>query len=120
GPPGRSPCPAGLYCRRRIAASVGCRRGSPLPRNRVCSPGVSMTPISPPPHNAPTRPDPWPTARRVLVCCHDAGGAEILSDWVLAYPDRNYLFLVEGPARKIFSRKLSNPEFLAREEAYGR
>ena len=43
----------------------------------------------------------------IAVISHDAGGAEILSSYVLEN-DLNCIFVVEGPAQKIFERKLGS------------
>lgn len=51
--------------------------------------------------------------KKVLVVSHDAGGAEVLSSWLLQY-ECSYEAILEGPARKIFSRKnlkISNLSF---------
>lgn len=44
-------------------------------------------------------------AKPVVIVCHDAGGAEILSSYLLRQPDPGILVL-EGPAVDIFRRKL--------------
>src|SRR5450631_1883069 len=41
----------------------------------------------------------------LAVVAHDAGGAEILSSLLRRMPGR-HLLVVEGPARKVFDRKL--------------
>jgi hypothetical protein len=43
----------------------------------------------------------------VGICCHDAGAAEILSSFVKKY-SFNFIFYIEGPAIKIFKKKLKN------------
>jgi hypothetical protein len=47
---------------------------------------------------------------RVLVVSHDAGGAEVLSSWlkgIVHYPPQSRIhYLLDGPAKEIFSRKL--------------
>jgi hypothetical protein len=45
---------------------------------------------------------------RYLIVAHDAGGAEVVSSWVLRHPEHHYDLLLDGPAVKIFERKLSN------------
>ena len=45
---------------------------------------------------------------RVFVVSHDAGGAEILSSWVRQHPEHKASFLLMGPAKAIFLKKLSN------------
>jgi hypothetical protein len=43
----------------------------------------------------------------LLVACHDAGGAEIVSCWLRRRPDAHSVpCLLEGPARAIFARRL--------------
>ena len=59
----------------------------------------------------------WRDAREVLICCHDAGGAEILSDWVLVETAKRYRFRLEGPALAVFRRKLGDLTGLSRAEA---
>ncbi|MBL4783972.1 MAG: hypothetical protein JKY49_00945 [Cohaesibacteraceae bacterium] len=41
----------------------------------------------------------------VAVICHDAGGAEILSNWVVRQSSP-YILVLEGPSKSIFERKL--------------
>ena len=41
----------------------------------------------------------------LVVVSHDAGGAEILSDWVRSQSEP-YLLVLAGPAKAIFERKL--------------
>jgi len=45
-----------------------------------------------------------------LVVSHDAGGAEVISSWVRKHPKNTYLFVLDGPAVPIFTRKLGRPE----------
>ncbi|MEY8198642.1 MAG: hypothetical protein RPS47_05330 [Colwellia sp.] len=55
----------------------------------------------------------------IAVIAHDAGGAEILSSYVL----RNSLncnYVLEGPARKIFERKLGSINIVSLDEAIKR
>ena len=52
----------------------------------------------------------------VAIVAHDAGGAEILSSWVI----RNkleFLFVLDGPAVKIFERKLDDCRSIQLDEA---
>ncbi|MBC8146902.1 MAG: hypothetical protein ISR65_20170 [Bacteriovoracaceae bacterium] len=42
---------------------------------------------------------------KVGVCCHDAGGAEIVSSYIL-HNKLNAIYLLKGPAVKIFEKKL--------------
>jgi hypothetical protein len=43
---------------------------------------------------------------RILVVSHDAGGAEVVSSWVKGNSDNEYSFVLQGPAEKIFEKKL--------------
>jgi len=52
----------------------------------------------------------------IVICSHDAGGAEVLSSYV-RQQKLDCLYVVEGPARKIFERKLGSIEVLPLEEA---
>ena len=56
---------------------------------------------------------------RVAVVCHDAGGAEILSSWLLRSNDLCVVVL-EGPAIDIFNRKCPDAEGLSLGEAIER
>src|SRR5262245_8268538 len=49
---------------------------------------------------------------RILVVCHDAGGAEVVSSWVAHHSQYNYAFIIEGPAADIFSAKLGRVDTL--------
>lgn len=60
----------------------------------------------------------WHEAKKILICCHDAGGAEIVSEWVRAEPSKEYCFLLQGPAVKIFRNKIAELKVLEAEEAY--
>ena len=42
----------------------------------------------------------------ILVVCHDAGGAEIVSNYVESETQNNLIYCVKGPAIKIFKKKL--------------
>lgn len=44
---------------------------------------------------------------KILIVSHDAGGAEIISAWVKANLQNNYIFILQGPAVAVFSRKIS-------------
>ncbi|PCH54299.1 MAG: hypothetical protein COC22_00400 [Flavobacteriaceae bacterium] len=46
----------------------------------------------------------------MLVVCHDAGGAEVVSAWVRRNPDYQYRFILDGPAVKIFKGKITGLE----------
>jgi len=52
----------------------------------------------------------------IVVVCHDAGGAEILSSYVRR-SGLDYLYVLAGPARKIFERKLGSIEIMSLDEA---
>lgn len=43
----------------------------------------------------------------VAIIAHDSGGAEILSSWVLR-SNYNYIYVLKGPAKNIFFRKIPN------------
>ena len=51
---------------------------------------------------------------KVAVVCHDSGGAEVLSSWVKGYA-RDFLLVVDGPAKTIFQSKIG----LSRETTLG-
>lgn len=53
---------------------------------------------------------------RAAIVAHDAGGAEILSSYVRRHK-LDCIFGLEGPARKIFERKLGTIEIVPLEEA---
>ena len=42
----------------------------------------------------------------VAVCCHDAGGANLIAAWAAAEPARQYRICAQGPARGIFAQVL--------------
>lgn len=44
----------------------------------------------------------------ILIVCHDAGGAEVVSSWVRRNPEFNYTYFLTGPAINIFNRKLGS------------
>ena len=44
---------------------------------------------------------------RVLIVCHDAGGAEIVSAWCRRHKSHEYRYVLAGPARAIFRRKIA-------------
>lgn len=52
----------------------------------------------------------------IAVVSHDAGGAEILSSWLLRSPDQ-YCLVLDGPARAIFQRKLGDHKITSLREA---
>ena len=41
----------------------------------------------------------------IAVVCHDAGGAELLSSWVLLH-NVSCCVVVDGPAKEIFEKKI--------------
>ncbi|MDO9183407.1 MAG: hypothetical protein Q7U04_13415 [Bacteriovorax sp.] len=43
---------------------------------------------------------------KTLIVAHDAGGAEVLSAWVKRNIDDTFIFHLNGPAKKIFLKKL--------------
>lgn len=45
-----------------------------------------------------------------LIVSHDAGGAEVVSAWASKRPGRDFRFLLEGPARDIFRKKIPGIE----------
>jgi len=51
----------------------------------------------------------------LTIVSHDAGGAEILSSWLLKQKEKYYL-VVDGPAKNIFKRKVGNVEKVSMEE----
>ena len=53
---------------------------------------------------------------RVALVCHDAGGAEILSSWLLRSDDLCSV-VAEGPAVSIFNRKCPDAKRLSLAEA---
>ena len=48
--------------------------------------------------------------KKVLIASYDAGGAEILSNW-LKYEKPNALVVVDGPAKKVFKKNCPNEKF---------
>lgn len=42
------------------------------------------------------------------ISSYDAGGAELLSEYVLNNKNKDYIFFLGGPAKKIFKKKLKN------------
>jgi hypothetical protein len=52
----------------------------------------------------------------IAIVSHDAGGAEILSSWVLRQKEA-FCFALDGPAKEIFKRKLGEIENIPLEEA---
>ena len=39
----------------------------------------------------------------VAICCHDAGGANLLAAWAADAPSQDLRICVDGPARRIFA-----------------
>ena len=56
----------------------------------------------------------------ILVVCHDAGGAEVVSAFVKDNPyNQNFTLLVAGPAKKIFhKRNLETTEIIDTKKSY--
>lgn len=52
----------------------------------------------------------------IAVVSHDAGGAEILSSWLLRCPEQ-YCLVLDGPAKAIFQRKLGDYKITSLREA---
>jgi len=52
--------------------------------------------------------------KKILVVSHDAGGAEIISAWILKNPQNTYTYLLQGPAVKVFQRR--NPKLTVIDE----
>ena len=48
---------------------------------------------------------------------HDAGGAEIISAWIRANPPRDVGYCIEGPAARIFPRKIECPHVVPTSQA---
>ena len=44
----------------------------------------------------------------ILIVSHDSGAAEIISAWVRRNPQNKYSYILEGPAVKIFNRKIES------------
>ena len=44
----------------------------------------------------------------ILIVCHDAGGAEIVSNYIKNKKNDKYIFCIKGPAIKIFKRNIKN------------
>jgi len=47
----------------------------------------------------------------ILIVCHDAGGAEVISSWVRRNHGSQYRFVLDGPAVAVFENKLKGLEF---------
>jgi len=52
----------------------------------------------------------------IAVVSHDAGGAEILSSWLIRSPEQ-YCLVLDGPAKAIFQRKLGDYKITSLREA---
>jgi hypothetical protein len=48
------------------------------------------------------------SSAKIILAAHDAGGAEILSSWALAFPRNQYRFRLEGPALAVFRAKMGS------------
>ena len=44
----------------------------------------------------------------ILIVCHDAGGAEVVSSYIKNKRNDKYIFCIKGPAVKIFKRNIKN------------
>lgn len=51
----------------------------------------------------------------ILVVSHDAGGAEVISSWVRHQRRFRFRFVLEGPAREVFLRKIPDISFCSRD-----
>lgn len=56
--------------------------------------------------------------KAILVVCHDAGAAEVVSSWVIRQIKQRFIFCVQGPAEKVFQRKLKQFVNLSLEAAF--
>jgi hypothetical protein len=54
--------------------------------------------------------------KRLLIVCHDAGGAEIISSWVKKHFSPQYQFFLRGPAVTIFQRKVAHLHLAAGDD----
>lgn len=54
----------------------------------------------------------------IAVVSHDAGGAEILSSWLVRCSE-SYCLVLDGPAKAIFQRKLGANKITPLSEAIG-
>ncbi|MGZ3698459.1 MAG: hypothetical protein ACXWP5_10010, partial [Bdellovibrionota bacterium] len=52
----------------------------------------------------------------IWVVAHDSGGAEILSAWVKRNAGEHFRFVLEGPALKVFERKLPDVSVATRAD----
>jgi hypothetical protein len=48
----------------------------------------------------------------LAVCCHDAGGANLIAAWLAAAPARDCRVCAQGPARAVFAARLPQCELL--------
>ena len=44
----------------------------------------------------------------ILIVCHDAGGAEIVSNYIKNSKYKKYIYCIKGPAIKIFKKNIKN------------
>jgi len=56
-------------------------------------------------------------AKPILICCRDPGAAEVVAAWVKRNPRKSFSFLLEGPAAKIFKRRLGDISILTEVDA---
>ena len=40
--------------------------------------------------------------KKILVVCHDAGGADVISSWIFVNKLKNFNYYIKGPSIKIF------------------
>ena len=53
--------------------------------------------------------------KNILIICHDAGGAEVVSSWANHNPENKYTFILQGPAKNIFYRKkIGKPNYTSK------
>ena len=53
----------------------------------------------------------------IAIVSNDAGGAELLSSYVKNNPTKNYLFVLSGPAKKIFKEKIKKIKIINLKKA---
>ncbi len=54
--------------------------------------------------------------KKIAICSHDAGGAEVLSS-LIKKENRKFYFVLSGPAIKIFKKKLKNIKIISISDA---
>ena len=50
--------------------------------------------------------------KKILVVCHDAGGADVISSWIFVNKLKNFNYYIKGPSIKIFKDKLKKIKVL--------